>query len=156
MSARRLRRGCIGPFLAGSMWRKARTWRFRRGRAIPFPNGFSRIVRLRCFSGERYPRILNRTVQSLSLIRRACLRGPGKLWARRLAIAGLFIPLLMTGCRRKHFPKYPTDFREYAWVTNGGGNSVTAFDLVHMQTAATIAVGDDPTEIAVSRPRNEV
>jgi YVTN family beta-propeller protein len=95
-------------------------------------------------------------VQSLSQIRRACSRGPGQLWARRLAIAGLLIPLLVTGCRRKHFPKYPTDFREYAWVTNGGGNSVTAFDLVHMQTAATIAVGDDPTEIAVSPTRNEV
>ena len=63
---------------------------------------------------------------------------------------------LVSGCRRKHFPQYPSDFREYAWVTNGGGNSVTVFDLVHMQTAATIPVGDDPTEIAVSPTRNEV
>jgi YVTN family beta-propeller protein len=64
--------------------------------------------------------------------------------------------LLLGGCRRKHFPKYPADFREYAWVTNSGGNSVTVFDLRNMQTAATIPVGDNPTEIAVSPTRNEV
>ena len=76
--------------------------------------------------------------------------------ARRLAVAGLLLPLLLAGCRRRHFPHYPSDFREYAWVTNRGDNSVTVFDLVHMQTAATIPVGDDPTDIAVSPTRNEV
>ncbi|MFZ0273063.1 MAG: YncE family protein [Acidobacteriaceae bacterium] len=68
----------------------------------------------------------------------------------------LMLPLLLAGCRRKHFPHYPSDFREYAWVTNGGGNSVTVFDLVHMQTAATIPVGENPTDVAVSPTRNEV
>lgn len=66
------------------------------------------------------------------------------------------MPVLLAGCRRKHFPRYPSDFREYAWVTNGGGNSVTVLDLVDMQTAATIPVGSDPTQIATSRTRNEV
>ncbi len=66
----------------------------------------------------------------------------------------LFLPL--GGCGRKHFPKYPTDFREYAWVTDGGGNSVTVLDLVHMTTAATIPVGDDPTDVAVNPTRDEV
>jgi len=81
-----------------------------------------------------------------------CRRQPGRpAWFALLC--GLVI---VSGCRRKHFPQYPSDFREYAWVTNGGGNSVTVFDLVHMQTAATIPVGDDPTEIAVSPTRNEV
>ena len=77
----------------------------------------------------------------------------------RAALAVLFLlslVLVTTGCRRKHFPTYPTDFREYAWVTNGGGNSVTVFDLVHMTTAATIPVGDDPTDVAVSPTRDEV
>ena len=64
--------------------------------------------------------------------------------------------LLVGGCGRKHFPQYPSDFREYAWVTNGGGNSVTVLDLVHMTTAATIAVGGDPTDVAVSPTRDEV
>ncbi len=68
----------------------------------------------------------------------------------------LALMLATSGCRRKHFPKYPADFREYAWVTNGGGNSVTVLDLVHMTTAATIPVGDDPVDIAVSPTRDEV
>ncbi len=75
---------------------------------------------------------------------------------RTLIVAGLILPLLLAGCRRKHFPQYPSDFREYAWVTNGGGNSVTAFDLVNMTTAATIPVGENPTDIAVNLVRNEV
>ncbi|HEY1500038.1 MAG TPA: YncE family protein [Acidobacteriaceae bacterium] len=75
---------------------------------------------------------------------------------RRLAVAVLFLPILLAGCRRKHFPKYPANFREYAWVTNGGGNSVTVFDLVNMQTAATIPVGEDPTNLEVSPTRDEV
>lgn len=76
--------------------------------------------------------------------------------ARGLLVAGMVLPLLLTACRRRHFPHYPSDFREYAWVTNGGGNSVTAFDLVNMTTAATIPVEDNPTDIAVSPTRNEV
>ncbi len=66
------------------------------------------------------------------------------------------LPLLLTGCRRKHFPQHPANFREYAWVTNGGSNTVTALDLVNMTTAATIGVGDDPTAIAVNPARHEV
>jgi len=77
-------------------------------------------------------------------------------FARVLLIAGVALPLVISGCRRKHFPHYPSDFREYAWVTNGGGNSVTAFDLVNMTTAATIPVGDNPTDLAVSPTRDEV
>jgi len=73
-----------------------------------------------------------------------------------LALTAALLPLVVTGCWRKHFPHYPADFREYAWVTNSGGNSVTVLDLVHMQTAATIAVGDDPTDVAVSPTRDEV
>lgn len=70
--------------------------------------------------------------------------------------AALLLFLLPTGCRRKHFPHYPANFREYAWVTNGGSNTVTALDLVNMTTAATIGVGSDPSAIAVNPVRNEV
>lgn len=76
--------------------------------------------------------------------------------ARRCLACGLLLPLLLAGCRRRHFPHYPSDFREYAWVTNGGGNSVTALDLVNMQTAATIPVGVNPTALAVNPARDEV
>lgn len=64
--------------------------------------------------------------------------------------------LLLGGCRRVHFPKYPTNYREYAWITNGGSNSVTVLDLVNMQPAATIGVGANPTAIAVNPKRDEV
>jgi YVTN family beta-propeller protein len=66
------------------------------------------------------------------------------------------LPLLLGGCRRVHFPKYPGNYREYAWITNGGSNSVTVLDLVNMQPAATIAVGANPTAIAVNPKRDEV
>lgn len=62
----------------------------------------------------------------------------------------------VSGCRRKHFPTYPANFREYAWVTNGGDRSVTVLDLVNMRTAATIPVGDRPVAVAANPVRNEV
>ena len=74
---------------------------------------------------------------------------------RALLLASL-LPLLLGGCRRVHFPKYPSNYREYAWITNGGSNSVTVLDLVNMQQAATIAVGTNPTAIAVNPRRDEV
>lgn len=64
--------------------------------------------------------------------------------------------MTVSGCRRKHFPKYPENFREYAWVTNGGGRSVTVLDLVNMRTASTIPVGDRPVAVAVNPAKNEV
>lgn len=73
----------------------------------------------------------------------------------RWAAACLMLPLL-AGCRHKGFPHYPADFREYAWVTNGGGNSVTVLDLVNMVSAGTIAVGQDPVAVAVNPKRDEV
>ena len=64
--------------------------------------------------------------------------------------------ILLGGCRRVHFPKHPTNYREFAWITNGGSDSVTVLDLVNMQPAATIAVGTNPTAIAVNPKRDEV
>ncbi len=72
------------------------------------------------------------------------------------AVVIALLGLILTGCGRKHFPHYPSDFREYAWVTNGGGDSVTVLDLVNMQMAATIPVGANPTQVATSPTRNEV
>jgi YVTN family beta-propeller protein len=82
---------------------------------------------------------------------------PGKHRLRRAIAASLLLLLFpAAGCRRKHFPQYPSDFREYAWVTNGGANTVTVLDLVHMTTAATISVGDNPVDVAVNPARDEV
>lgn len=74
----------------------------------------------------------------------------------RAGALALLALLSLTGCTRKHFPKYPANFREYAWVTNGGGRSVTVLDLLNMRTAATIPVGDRPVALAVNPVRDEV
>ncbi len=79
-----------------------------------------------------------------------------KLKRRVLIAAAVVMPLLMGGCRRVKFPRYAANFHEYAWITNGGSNSVTVLDLVNMQQAGTIAVGTDPTAIAVNPKRDEV
>lgn len=73
-----------------------------------------------------------------------------------LGLAAVLLPLLLTGCRRRHFPQYPPDYREYAWVTNGGDNTVSVIDLVNMQEAGTIQVGADPTAIAINPRHDEV
>lgn len=81
----------------------------------------------------------------------------GARWLARPLLLGGLLPLLMlAGCTRKKFPHYPSDFREYAWVTNGGSNSVTALDLVNMTPAATIPVGINPSAIAVNPRKDEV
>jgi YVTN family beta-propeller protein len=77
-------------------------------------------------------------------------------WQRVALAAALGSSLLLGGCRRRHFPRYAADFRQYAWITNGGSNSVTVLDLVNMQQAGTIAVGEDPTAIAVNPQSDEV
>lgn len=64
--------------------------------------------------------------------------------------------LLLAGCRHRGFPHYPSDFREYAWVTDGGSNSVTVLDLINMVSAKAIPVGADPDAVAVNPKSNEV
>lgn len=75
---------------------------------------------------------------------------------RLLVLAAVLAPLVLSGCRRVKFPHHDADFRDYAWITNGGSNNVTVLDLVNMQQAATIPVGANPTAIAVNPVRDEV
>lgn len=46
--------------------------------------------------------------------------------------------------------------REYAYVTNGGSNTVTVINVKYLRVDRTIEVGHDPDGIAVSPSRNEV
>ncbi|MFZ0661548.1 MAG: YncE family protein [Acidobacteriaceae bacterium] len=62
----------------------------------------------------------------------------------------------IAGCRRHHFPHYPADFREFAYVTNSGSNTVTVLDLVHLRQDRVLAVGDNPTGITSNPKTNEV
>lgn len=62
----------------------------------------------------------------------------------------------LAGCNRNRFPHYPSNYREYAYVTNSGSNTVTALDIVNLRQDRVMAVGSDPTGIAANPKKNEV
>ncbi len=66
------------------------------------------------------------------------------------------LALALTGCRPHDFPQYPPNYREYAYVTNGGSNTVTVVDVVDVRVDREIAVGENPVAVAASPTRNEV
>jgi YVTN family beta-propeller protein len=75
----------------------------------------------------------------------------------RARLAALFLLLApLAACRKHDFPQYPADYREYAYVTNGGSNTVTVLDLVNMRQDRVIRVGDNPTGITANPVKNEV
>ncbi|MGH9618073.1 MAG: YncE family protein, partial [Acidobacteriaceae bacterium] len=71
-------------------------------------------------------------------------------------LLSLALLLLLAGCRSHEFPNYPANYREYAYITNGGSNTVTVLDVVDFRQDRTIRVGNDPTGVAVNKKRNEV
>ena len=73
----------------------------------------------------------------------------GRCWLFLLVLAAV-------GCQRRDFPNYPANYREYAYISNGGSNTVTVLDLVNMRQDRVIAVGDGPSGLAVNPRRNEV
>jgi YVTN family beta-propeller protein len=73
----------------------------------------------------------------------------------RLAVLSL-LALTLAGCRPHDFPQYPPNYREYAYVTNGGSNTVTVVDVVNVRLDREIAVGENPVAVAASPTRNEV
>jgi len=64
--------------------------------------------------------------------------------------------LAVSGCRKHDFPEYPPNYREFAYVTNGGSNTVSAFDVVNVRLDREIQVGLNPTGVTVNPKRNEV
>ena len=62
----------------------------------------------------------------------------------------------LVGCRSHEFPDYPANYREYAYITNGGSNTVTVLDVVNLRQDRVIPVGSNPTGVAVNTERNEV
>jgi YVTN family beta-propeller protein len=74
--------------------------------------------------------------------------------ARLTAFA--LLSLALAGCRSHDFPQYPPNYREYAYVTNGGSNTVTVIDVVNVRLDREIAVGQNPVAVAASPARNEI
>jgi YVTN family beta-propeller protein len=62
----------------------------------------------------------------------------------------------LSGCRNHDFPEYPANYREFAYVANGGSNTVSIFDVVHVRLDREIQVGQNPTGVAANPKRNEI
>lgn len=72
------------------------------------------------------------------------------------ALAAAAMLASLAGCRAHETPSYPANYREYAYVTNGGSNTVTVLDVVDVREQRTIPVGANPTGVAANPARNEV
>lgn len=67
------------------------------------------------------------------------------------------LPLLaLSGCKRPSFPQFPEGTREFAYVANNSGNTVTVLDLVYLRPDRTLSVGIAPIALAVNPKRDEV
>jgi YVTN family beta-propeller protein len=71
-------------------------------------------------------------------------------------VAVLALVLGISGCRRSSFPDVPEGYREYAYVSNGGSNTVSVLDLVYLRQDRTLQVGINPSALAVNPARNEI
>ncbi len=99
--------------------------------------------------------------------RRAFAAGVGsrKSWAPQVPFSGSgitcvfttsLLALALTGCRPHDFPQYPANYREYAYVTNGGSNTVSIYDVVNVRLDRELRVGANPVAVTASPTRNEV
>ena len=75
-----------------------------------------------------------------------------------LAVACGLLPVacFVAGCRKHDFPQYPPNYREYAYVTNGGSGTVSVYDVVNVRLDREIPVGQNPVAVAANPTRNEV
>ena len=90
-------------------------------------------------------------VHQVSHLRHGILSKPGAL-ARCSALC----LLSLSACRSHDFPEYPANYREFAYVTNGGSGTVSVIDVVNVRLDREIAVGQNPVAVAASPTRNEV
>ena len=54
------------------------------------------------------------------------------------------------------FPQLAENYREYAYVSNGGAGTVSVLDLVNFRPDRTLRVGDEPSGVTANPVRNEV
>src|ERR1700743_1651580 len=58
-------------------------------------------------------------------------------------------------CRRSGFPDIPAGYREFAYISNGGSNTVTVLDLVYLRQDRTLQVGANPTDVVANAAPTE-
>ncbi len=66
------------------------------------------------------------------------------------------LALTLTACSHPDFPQYPPNYREYAYITNGGSGTVTVLDVVNVRLDRELPVGRNPVAVAASPTRHEV
>ncbi len=74
----------------------------------------------------------------------------------RFASLACLLGIAFTGCRTHDFPQYPANYREYAYVTNGGSGTVSVYDVVNVRLDREVAVGQNPAAVVANPTRNEV
>jgi YVTN family beta-propeller protein len=79
---------------------------------------------------------------------------PARSFVSNFLVLGPLV--LLTACRTSDFPQYPSNYREYAYVTNGGSGTVSVFDVVNVRLDRELAVGKNPVAVAANPVRNEV
>jgi len=82
--------------------------------------------------------------------------GRQKSKATLSVILTLVALLALTACGKQNFPQYPPNYREYAYVTNGGSGTVTVLDVVNVRVDREIPVGQNPVAVNANPTRNEV
>jgi YVTN family beta-propeller protein len=85
--------------------------------------------------------------------------GRGVAGLKRLWRAAVLLPaagLLLSGCHSHELPTFPANYREYAYITNSGSDSVSVLDVANLRQDRTIAVGKNPTGVTVNPKRREV
>ena len=78
------------------------------------------------------------------------------LTQRILLIGALTLLTAFQGCRRQGFPDYPTGYREFAYISNTGSNTVSVLDLVNVRPDRVLQVGNQPSGIAANPQKNEI
>ena len=76
--------------------------------------------------------------------------------ASRARLALFLLPVLLAGCRKWRFPDAPANFREFAYVSNRAGGTVSVLDLVSLRPAGVLGVGRGPGDIVANPVRNEL
>ena len=64
--------------------------------------------------------------------------------------------LALAACTAHDFPQYDPNYREYAYVTNGGSGTVSVYDVVNVRVDREVPVGQNPIAVAANPVRNEV
>ena len=76
--------------------------------------------------------------------------------SRSVAVTVCALLLGVSGCRKNGFPDVPDGYREFAYISNGGSNTVTVLDLVYLRQDRTLQVGVNPTDVVANPVRNEI